>query len=286
MRLDVRVRIATVNVNGIRAAFRRGMGDWIEQRSPDVLLLQEVRAPDDVVFEHLSGWHVVHAEAEAKGRSGVAIASRTPLAGLRIGLTSPGANASGVSDLGASGEPEDVRLGPHSGRWVEADVQTPSGPLTLVSVYVHSGTVGHPSMEDKYEFLDRATKRMTELATSGRPVVIGGDLNITHTDSDLKNAKGNIGKAGCLPEERAWLTRWFESGWVDVGRAHAGAVNGPYTWWSWRGKAFDNDAGWRIDYQVVTPAQAQLVREVLVDRAAAYDQRFSDHAPLVVDYDV
>ena len=260
------MRIASVNVNGVRAAFRRGMTDWLEQAAPDVLLLQEVRAPSEVLHEHLPGWHVVHAESQAKGRSGVAVASRTPMVGVRVGVAGDAAT--------------------HSGRWVEADLELPGGGnATVVSVYVHSGTVGHPSMDDKHEFLGHATRRMAELLADGRVALVGGDLNIAHTDADLKNWKGNVGKAGCLPQERAWLTGWLESGWVDVARARAGDVPGPYTWWSWRGKAFDNDAGWRIDYQMATPALAARVREVRVDRAPAYDRRFSDHAPLVVDYD-
>ncbi len=261
------MRIASVNVNGVRAAFRRGMTDWLDPAGPDVLLLQEVRAPSEVLHEHLAGWHIVHAESQVKGRSGVAVASRAPMVGVRFGVAGDAAT--------------------HSGRWVEADLELPGGgTATVVSVYVHSGTVGHPSMDDKHEFLGHATRRMAELLADGRPALVAGDLNIAHTDADLKNWKGNVGKAGCLPQERAWLTGWFESGWVDVARARAGDVPGPYTWWSWRGKAFDNDAGWRIDYQVATPALAARVQDVRVDRAAAYDQRFSDHAPLVVDYDV
>ncbi|MDO8122720.1 exodeoxyribonuclease III [Isoptericola sp. b490] len=259
------MRIASVNVNGVRAAFRRGMAQWLESCAPDVLLLQEVRAPAEVVSEHLPGWHVVHAEAAAKGRAGVAVASRLPISAVRVGLAEERAT--------------------HTGRWLEADLErSDAAPLTVVSVYVHSGTVGHPSMDDKHEFLSHATRRMAELQAAG-PAVIGGDLNITHTDADLKNWKGNVGKAGCLPDERAWLTRWFDAGWVDVARRHAGDVSGPYTWWSWRGKAFDNDAGWRIDYQVATADVAATVRDVRVERAPAYDTRFSDHAPLVVDYE-
>jgi exodeoxyribonuclease-3 len=264
--LDDRVRIASVNVNGVRAAFRRGMDAWLASSEPDVLLLQEVRAPTESLLEHLPGWHVVHAEAQAKGRSGVAIATRSSIAAVRTGL--------------------DDSAPTHTGRWIEADLAPAAGgPITVVSTYVHSGTVGHPSMDDKHAFLALATERMAELLADGRRVVVGGDLNIAHTDADLKNAKGNVGKAGCLPEERAWLTRWFDAGWVDVGRAHAGDVPGPYTWWSWRGKAFDNDAGWRIDYQVASPALAAAVRDVRVERAPTYDQRFSDHAPFVVDYE-
>ncbi len=259
--------VATVNVNGIRAAFRRGMGAWLDHRRPDVLLLQETRAGEEHLRDRLDdSWHLAHAEAAAKGRAGVAIASRLPLSAVRVGL--------------------DHGVPTNSGRWVEADLDLPDGPLTVVSTYVHSGTVGTASMGEKYAFLDLATERMATLRAAGARVVVGGDLNITHRDVDLKNWKGNVGAAGCLPQERAYLDRWFADGWVDLGRHLGGDGPGPYTWWSWRGKAFDNDAGWRIDYQVASPALTPTARTAEVDRAASYDARFSDHAPMVVTYDV
>jgi exodeoxyribonuclease-3 len=261
--------VATVNVNGVRAAFRRGMGPWLDARGPDVLLLQETRAGDDHLRDHLDPtvWDLAHAESEAKGRSGVAIASRLPMRAVRIGLDS------GVAT--------------NSGRWVEADVELPDGSaLTVISAYVHSATVDTPSMGHKYAFLDLVTARLATLRAEGRRVVVGGDLNTTHRDVDLKNWKGNRGAAGCLPAERAYLDRWFADGWVDVGRRLGGDGPGPYTWWSWRGKAFDNDAGWRIDYQLASPAFADAARKAEVDRAPSYAERFSDHAPFVVTYEV
>jgi len=265
------VLIATANVNGIRAAFRRGMGAWLDARRPDVLLLQETRAGDEHLRDHLDPreWHLAHAECAVKGRAGVAIASRVPVSAVRVGLGPDGVVT-------------------NTGRWVEADLELPDGEsLTVVSTYVHSGTVGTPSMDEKYAFLDLVTARLRELGAEGARAVVGGDLNIAHTDDDLKNWKGNRGAAGCLPEERAYLTTWFtELGWVDVQRRLAGPGPGPYTWWSWRGKAFDNDAGWRIDYQVASPALAAAAIEAQVDRAPSYAERWSDHAPLVVTYKV
>jgi exodeoxyribonuclease-3 len=118
-------------------------------------------------------------------------------------------------------------------------------------------------------------------------VVLTGDLNVAHRELDLKNWKGNLKSAGFLPEERAYFDRWFdELGWVDVMRANSGEVAGPYSWWSFRGKAFDNDAGWRIDYQIVTPQLAAKALAARVDRAPSYDTRWSDHAPVVVTYDI
>lgn len=269
MRFDgAMIRVATVNVNGIRAAFRRGMSQWLAARNVDVLCLQEVRAPDAVVQEYLAdSWHVAHAESEAKGRAGVAIASRLPLERVRVGV----------------GE----QYFAEAGRWIEADIATSEGPLTIVSVYVHSGEVDTPKQVDKYAFLDAMEVRMRELNAERERVVLVGDLNVGHRELDIKNWRGNRKHAGFLPEERVYFDRFFgEMGWVDVARSFAGEVPGPYTWWSWRGKAFDNDAGWRIDYQVVTPAIAERVLSATVDRADSYDERFSDHAPLVVDYDL
>ena len=263
--------VATVNVNGVRAAFRRGMGAWLEMRHPDILLLQETRAGEEHLRDHLDAdrWHLAHAEASAKGRAGVAVASRLPLAAVRVGLGPDG-------------------VATNSGRWVEADVELPGGGvLTVVSTYVHSGTVGMPSLTDKLAFLDLVTARLRELGAGGGRAVVGGDLNTTHRDEDLKNWKGNVGAAGCLPEERAYLDGWFdELGWVDVHRRLHGPGPGPYTWWSWRGKAFDNDAGWRIDYQLASPGFAAAAASAQVDRAASYAERWSDHAPVVVRYDV
>ena len=265
--------IATANVNGIRAAYKRGMGEWVDTRKPDVLLLQEVRAPETLLSEFLPAdqWDLAHAESEAKGRSGVAIASRLPMSAVRINL--------------------DQGVETNTGRWVEADLEvaaTDDGPartLTVVSAYLHSGTVGTPSMDEKYAFLDLVTARLAEIVADGRLAVVAGDLNIAHRNVDIKNWKGNQKSAGFLPEERAYIDRWLdELGWRDLGREHGGAGPGPYTWWSWRGKAFDNDSGWRIDYQLATPALAELTRSVAVERAEAYDRRWSDHAPLVVEY--
>jgi len=252
--------VATVNVNGIRAAFRRGMATWLTTAQPDVLLLQEVRAPRTVLAEHLStDWHVVHHEAPAAGRAGVAIASRLPFQAVRLGLPDE--------------PPESV------GRWVECDLVAPDeGPLTVISTYVHAATANTPSMDVKLAFLERATARLTELGS--RRAVLGGDLNVAHDQRDIKNWKGNRGKSGFLPQEQAHLTAWRERGWVDAARMRAGDVDGPYTWWSWRGRAYDNDSGWRIDYLWCSAALAGSVTEVTVDRAPSYDARWSDHAPV------
>ncbi|HEV6953913.1 MAG TPA: exodeoxyribonuclease III [Promicromonospora sp.] len=271
--------VATANVNGIRAAARRGMQSWIDTRRPDVLLLQEVRAPDAVVHDLLDGWHVAHVESEAKGRAGVLVASRLPLGAVRTGLAPYGQDPDG---------PEPVT---DTGRWVEADLVLPDGGvLTAVSTYLHSGSTKpgeEHTMVAKYAYLEKVTARLAELAAAPTPSVVAGDLNIAHQNSDIKNWKGNLKSAGFLPEERAYVTRWLdELGWADLGRQHAGDGPGPYTWWSWRGKAFDNDAGWRIDYQLANPALASACRKIEVDRAPTYAERWSDHAPVVATYEL
>ena len=189
-----------------------------------------------------------------------------------------------------------------AGRWLEADYEIGGTTVTVVSTYVHSGEVDTPKQDEKWKFLDAMTERLPELRAHNPLAVVVGDLNVGHDERDIKNWKGNVKRAGFLPRERAYFSRFFGAdgeqvegadgstgpglGWVDVGRAQAGDVDGPYTWWSWRGQAFDNDTGWRIDYQMATPELAGKVTQYTVDRAAAYDQRWSDHAPVVVDYEL
>lgn len=266
------MRIASVNVNGVRAALRKGMLEWLDTAQPDVACLQEVRAPEEIIaVAFVDGWHVVQQASELKGRSGVAILSRTELADAVVGLSAGGVGLT---------EPT------HTGRWVEATVSTGSGPVRVVSTYVHSGTADTPSMDDKYLFMDLMTARMAELAAQYDRVVVMGDINVAHTTNDIKNWKGNLKSAGFLPQEREYLDRWIEAGWVDTHRTFVGDQPGPYTWWSQRGQAFDSDAGWRIDYQFATPALAAAVQNVRVDRQASWDTRWTDHAPLVVEYEL
>ena len=262
------LKIATVNVNGIRAAFRKGMPQWLEQSEPDIITMQEVRAPDEVLHELFdgTGYHLVHTEASDKGRAGVAIASKTAPKESRIGVGDPYFD--------------------DSGRWIEADFTINKKKLTIVSAYVHSGEVGTKKQDDKYRFLDQMVNRLPELQAHNKNALITGDMNVGHTELDIKNWKGNVKNAGFLPEERAYFDRFFgELGWVDVHRKLSGEVPGPYTWWSWRGRAFDTDTGWRIDYQMATSALAKKAANTEVHRAPTWNTRWSDHAPLVVEYD-
>lgn len=264
--------VASVNVNGLRAAVRKGMHRWVQRCSPDVITMQEVRAPDELVDGLLEqcvgeGWHVVHAEASTPGRAGVAVASRHPILSHRTGGRS--------------------RALAGTGRWIEADLGLDDGSvLTVISAYVHTGDADDPArMDEKHTFFRAMTTRMTALRADGRHVLLTGDLNVAHHEADIKNWKGNIGKAGFLDDERAHLDRWFDRlGWVDLGRRFGGPGPGPYTWWSYRGRAYDNDAGWRIDYQIASPELAAVAKDCSVDRSEAYADRWSDHAPLVTAY--
>jgi exodeoxyribonuclease-3 len=273
------LRIASVNVNGVRAAYRNGMGAWLDGRNVDILCLQEVRAETDDVTGLLGpDWNVLHDAATAKGRAGVAIASRSRASIHRIEFGAPDFDS--------------------AGRWLEADYDVDGTVITVVSVYVHSGEDGTPKQVEKYKFLDAMVARLPELRAHNPLAVIMGDLNVGHRTLDIKNWKGNVKRAGFLPKEREYFDRILGAegdpeynagaglGWVDLGRKFAGEEPGPYTWWSSRGQAFDTDTGWRIDYQLATPELAALARHYTVDRAASYSERWSDHAPVVVDYDI
>lgn len=271
------LRVVSANVNGIRAAYRRGMGEWLAARDVDILAMQEVRASTEDVQALLGDeWDILHDPATAKGRAGVAIASRNRASIHRVELGAPDFDS--------------------AGRWLEADYEVGDRVVTVVSAYVHSGEADTPKQVEKYRFLDAMEARLPQLAAQSELAVVVGDLNVGHRTLDIRNWKGNVKRAGFLPDERAYFDRFVGAedaddynrgaglGWVDVGRRFAGEVDGPYSWWSWRGKAFDNDTGWRIDYQLATPALADAAVAYAIDRADTYDARWSDHAPVVVDY--
>ena len=267
--------VTTVNVNGVRAAVRersadnRGLLAWLAQTDADVVCLQETRADDTQLVQALApalhytgagGWHLASAEPHLKGRSGVAVLSRSPFDDVRIGLSA-------------------TEFEQH-GRYLEVEV---SG-VTVGSLYVHSGEAGTDRQVEKERFMAALAERMAELTADGRDAVLCGDWNIAHTEHDIKNWKGNIKKAGFLPGERQWLTELMDSGWVDVVRCLHPDRPGPYSWWSWRGKAFDNDAGWRIDYHLATEGLAARTRGARVEKPADYALRWSDHAPVTVEF--
>lgn len=263
--------VTTINVNGVRAAVRErspenlGLLDWLTNTSADVVCLQETRADDEQLAQALApatadGWHLASAAPHLKGRSGVAVLSRTPFSAVRIGLPAT-----------------EFEL---HGRYLEVDI----ADVTVGSVYVHTGEAETERQLEKERFMSAMAKRMSELTADGRDAVICGDWNIAHTENDIKAWKANVKKAGFLPSERQWLTEVMESGWVDVMRTLHPDVAGPYSWWSWRGKAFDNDAGWRIDYHLASESLAARAVTGRVEKPAAYALRWSDHAPVTVEF--
>ena len=283
---ETMITITTSNVNGIRAARRKGIEDWSAANTPDVWCMQEVRAPQEEIDPIFDAFAEQYARAgkgrldrlndvcRVKGRAGVGLLTSLEVTDRRVGL--PGLD-------------EDV----DSGRWVESDVLTPQGyGVTVVCVYVHAGNADDQvKMTQKYRFLDAMLARLGELrdeaAKGGRQAVLCGDFNIAHTPLDIRNAKANVKHAGFLPDERAYVDRWLdEFEFVDVMRDLAGDIDGPYTWWSQCGRAFDNNVGWRLDYQFATPELAETACGFTIDKAPSYDARWSDHAPLTVRYDV
>jgi exodeoxyribonuclease-3 len=265
------VIVSTINVNGIRAAVKErspenlGLLPWLKTTAADVVCLQETRAADEQLAEALApaladGWLLASADPHLKGRNGVAVLSRHPITRVLIG-------------------PEADEFAAH-GRYLEVD----TGGLTVASVYFPTGEAETDRQLEKERFMAAVAARMEVLRRKRSGAVVCGDWNIGHTEHDIKAWKANQKKAGFLPAERQWLTDLLATGWVDVVRVLHPDVPGPYSWWSWRGKAFDNDAGWRIDYQLATAKLAGRVVSARVERADAYSLRWSDHAPVTVEY--
>ncbi|MBL1075032.1 exodeoxyribonuclease III [Nocardia sp. 2] len=266
--------ISTINVNGVRAATGKtgkGMLEWLQVTEADIICLQETRATDEQTRAALApaldaGWFLAHAEPGSKGRAGVGILSRREPSAVRIGL---GLQVDGnwVPSAEFAG----------TGRYIEADFDE----FTVASVYVHTGEADTPMQDEKYRFLDEVGSRMTAI---DRDFVICGDWNVGHTELDIKNWKGNIKNSGFLPQERAWIDSMIAAGYVDVVRQLHPGEPGPYSWWSYRGRAYDTDAGWRIDYHLARGDIAGRAKQAVVERAATYALRWSDHAPVTVQY--
>ncbi|GAC69836.1 exodeoxyribonuclease III [Gordonia soli] len=274
--------ITTVNVNGIRAAVKhrsstnRGLVPWLAGAEADIVLLQEIRADEDQARDALApvlddGWHLVMTESVVKGHAGVGILSRQAATAHRVGF--------GSAEFDGAG------------RYLEADFDIDGRQVTAASLYLPKGAAETDDPKDvakfaeKKRFLDEFGDHLTTLARRRRAVAVGGDWNIAPAEADIKNWKGNRKSPGFLPHEREWVDDLLRSrGWSDVVRDLHPDQSGPYSWWSWRGKAFDNDSGWRIDYQLANRRLAEQATRAYVDRADAYDLRWSDHAPVTVVY--
>jgi exodeoxyribonuclease-3 len=257
------LRIISLNLNGIRSATTKGLFPWLEKQNADIICLQELKAQaPDMTREMLQpdGLYGYFHYAEKKGYSGVGIYSKRQPDAIIEGL--------GMPDIDAEG------------RYIEAQF----GNLSVVSLYLPSGSSGEERQTVKFSVMERFLPRLMQLKESGREVVICGDWNIAHCEIDLKNWRGNRKNSGFLPEERAWMSRIFsELGWIDVyRRLHPDTTDECYTWWSNRGQAWAKNVGWRIDYQVATPDIASKAVATSVYKT----ERFSDHAPLIVDYDL
>jgi exodeoxyribonuclease III len=262
------MRVTTWNVNGLRAALRKGFAEAIDRLSPDVLLLQEVRATPDQLppeWRQPAGWHVYWHPAERPGYSGTAIWSREPIEILGTGHDQSG------TILG-SGDPE--------GRLVIAK----TGPIRVASVYLPSGSSGEHRQAQKDLWLDAFANWASPHYRARTPTLLGGDFNIAHNENDIFHAKSNQNTSGFLPHERKWIGELFDSGWVDFVRQQAGERPGPYTWWSNRGRARELDRGWRIDYLLGNTALAKRAGQTHIDRQAG--MTVSDHAPVSIDLDL
>lgn len=253
-------QVITLNLNGIRSAARKGCLQWLQNQQADVICLQELKAQAadlDASF-HLPGYDSYFHYAEKKGYSGVGIYTKHKPVAVTTGLGFPHAD--------------------REGRYVAVNL----GKLWVASLYLPSGTSGALRQAVKFDFLRELEHHLQQIATSGHDIILCGDWNIAHKEIDLKNWRSNQKNSGFLPEERAWMDNLFNNmGFVDAFRV----VNphpAQYTWWSNRGRAREKNVGWRIDYQVVTPGLKSCVKTAAIYK----DEYFSDHAPLIMEYNI
>lgn len=255
------LKIVSANLNGIRSAAKKGFFEWMQKQQADFICVQELKAQAaDMTdtFINPPGYLGYFHYAEKKGYSGTGIYCRTKPDAVLTGFGCPEFDA--------------------EGRYIQCDF----GNLSVISVYCPSGSSSPERQEAKFRFMEVFLPHLAKLAACGREVVICGDWNIAHREIDLKNWKSNQKNSGFLPEERAWMTRVFEElGLIDAYRVlHPDATGEAYTWWSNRGQAWAKNVGWRIDYHVATPGIAALAKTALIYK----DERFSDHAPLTIEY--
>ena len=291
-------RIGTHNVNGIRAALRRGFRPFWDARRADVIALQEVRCRvDDLPLEAFDGYHVTLDPGQLAGRNGVAVLTREAPVRVRSLTDAAVAIAPGEQPREVPSERivgRDLAPFAGEGRYVEVDLA--DAPLRIGSLYLPKGAAWphEEGTEEKYlrkmRFMRGLARALTaskrEAAAEGRELLVMGDFNIAHTKQDLRNWRSNQKSEGFLPEERDWFgSVTGPRRMVDVVRTLHPDADGPYSWWSWRGQAFANDSGWRIDYHLASPSLAKAATQAHVAREASYDERISDHCPVIVDYD-
>lgn len=253
------MRIITFNANGIRSAERKGFFNWMQLQNADIICIQETKAQThqlDQACYYPKGYHCFYHDAEKKGYSGVALYCKKQPDNIISGIGWPDFDA--------------------EGRYIEAQF----GNLSVISLYLPSGSSGEERQAIKFDFMNRFMPYLQKLAQSDRDTIICGDWNIAHKEIDLKNWRGNQKNSGFLPEERAWLTQLFTDGqWFDAFRLVNQEAE-QYTWWSNRGQAWAKNVGWRIDYQIISASLKDKVTATSIYK----DERFSDHAPLIMDY--
>ena len=257
-------KLTSLNLNGIRSATSKGLEAWIARAKPDCICVQEVKAqaPDIAGrFESLASLRGHFHFAEKKGYSGVAAYTRFEPSDVIVGIGSPDFDA--------------------EGRYLELRFDTPQRKMSIISCYFPSGSSGEERQQAKFRFLALFYPYLGKLKKK-REFILCGDVNIAHKEIDLKNWKSNQKNSGFLPEERAWMTKLLDqTGMVDVYRQlHPTTTDSAYTWWSNRGQAYANNVGWRLDYHLATPALAATAKSVAIYK----DEKFSDHAPITVDY--
>ena len=259
-------RLVSLNLNGIRSAVGKGLLPWAESVGADCMGVQELKAQGaDLAgrVEHLAGMKGHFHCAQKKGYAGVALYARKEPSEVRCGF--------GCAEFD------------DEGRYVEARFDTPRRRLSIISCYFPSGSAGEHRQQAKYRFLETFWPQLQRLAAE-REFILVGDINIAHREIDLKNWRSNRKNSGFLPEERAWMTKLLEEhGVVDVYRhLKPQTTEESYTWWSNRGQAYMNNVGWRLDYQIATAGVAEKARAAAIHKAT----RFSDHAPLTIEYEL
>jgi exodeoxyribonuclease-3 len=254
------IKIITINVNGIRSAHKKGIFDWLYEENPDIICMQEIKADMESIPIELQNWQNYHAyfhPAVKKGYSGVAIYSKITPQNIIYGIG-------------------DDRID-NEGRYLRLDFEH----FSIISLYLPSGSSGEDKQKNKFYFMECFLPILKNMLINEKKIILCGDFNIAHNNIDIKNWKANSNKSGFLPEERQWLSQVLDMGFIDIWRTLYPNICG-YTWWSNRGNAYQNDVGWRIDYQICSPNLLCYIKNATIYKT----KKFSDHAPLIVNYEL